>query len=141
MRMPVGVGGTKTSKSHLEITGSYRASYPWYIVSSAFVPLFFTDVSWMPSCMTTGATLGLRLRWTAAASLFRLSFQTPWMLTDSISRTPIYRLVFPVATFLSIPNPSLERVRNFESHAHFPIKLIKPDWGHATLTAASFEKS
>ena len=91
--------------------------------------------------MTAGATLGLRLRWTAAANLSRLLFQTLWMLTDSISRTPIYRLVFPVATFLSIPNPSLERVRNSESHAHFPITLIKPDWGHATLTAASFEKS
>ena len=39
-----------------------------------------------------------------------------------------------LSTFLYI---SLERVRKSEFHLHPPIKVIKPDWGHSTLTAAS----
>ena len=44
-----------------------------------------------------------------------------------------------VSTFLRNPSISLVRVRNSEIHPHPPVKVVKPDWGHPTLNAASSE--
>jgi hypothetical protein len=77
------------------------------------------------------------------ANTTRSLFKNQWTLEEPTpSTTPstsTYWPAFPAAlsTFPSIPNISLERVRNSELHPHPPIKVVKPDWGHSTLTASS----
>jgi hypothetical protein len=75
------------------------------------------------------------------ANASRSLFQNPWTLTDSTPSTSTYWRAFLAtlnpSTFLTIPNISLERARNFESYPHIPVKVVKPGWGHSTFTAAS----
>jgi hypothetical protein len=73
------------------------------------------------------------------ANASRSLFQNPWMLADSTQSTSTsYWPAFPdLSTFLSVPSISLERVPKSESSPHQPIKVVKPDWGHSTSTAAS----
>jgi len=73
-------------------------------------------------------------------------FQNPWTLVDSTqsTSTSTYWPPFPaglnLSTFLTNPNISLERVRNSDIHPHPPVKVVRPDWGHSTSTATSFER-
>ena len=44
-----------------------------------------------------------------------------------------------ISTFLTNPSISLVRVSKSDIHPHPPIKVVKPDWGHSSSTAASSE--
>src|SRR6267154_3233823 len=82
------------------------------------------------------------------ANLSRSLFQNPWTLPDTTpsTSTSTYWPAFSaglnlstISTFLTNPSISLVRVRNSEIHPHPPGKVVKPDWGHLTSSAASSE--
>jgi hypothetical protein len=82
------------------------------------------------------------------ANLSRSLFHNPWTLTDTTlsTSTSTYWPAFSaglnlstISTFLTNPSISLVRVGNSEIHPHAPVKVVKPDWGHSTSTAASSE--